>query len=191
MNGVAASAHTMTAVPFNWRYEQAAPQLSLALHPLFSSDGRGREFTRAALDDLTGQSWITTFLTEVERIHRLPDNWDSYGSAAPNKRATLAAYETLEFLWDVGLEPARVAPIADEGFIIWISTGGLEASIECLNTGEVSAEIINHGVPKPLVRQDSNVGISEAVGFVVENIPPSAVSDVPWLAPPGADFWRE
>lgn len=191
MNGMAASAHTMTGVPFNWRYQQAAPELSVAPNPLSSSDGRGREFTQAALDDLRGQSWITTFLTEVERIYRLPDNWDSYGSASPNKRARLAAYETLEFLWDAGLEPVRVAPIADEGFIIWISTGGLEASIECLNSGEVSAEIINHGGPKPLVTQDSNVGIREAVEFVVESIPASAVSDVPWLATSGSDFWRE
>ena len=113
-----------------------------------------------------GVSWISTFVNEMHRIAQLPPNWDTYGATPPNQRASLAAYELLQQLWEDGREPVRIAPTSEEGFIVWLSENDVEISIECLNRGTICVESTD--VAEPIETEDSDAGIAQALGFVLD-----------------------
>lgn len=180
----------------NSRYQQPFTLVErLWTHAVDSSSGVD-EFARATLlETQDGRSWITTFISEVDRIQKLPDNWDSFGSAAPNQRAKLATYEVLDLLWDAGKEPTRIAPTVDEGFTIWLSelSQNIQLSIDCLNTGEIHAEIVpDNGQTLFKTEQDFG-GIEQVVDFLLEQFEQfsPAIADVQMGQSSGSEFSTE
>src|SRR4051794_9164525 len=65
------------------------------------------------------QSWLGRFVHELKRFARLPEDWNSYGSSAPNARAINAAMDVLSVLWQRGFsKPTSIGPMADGGVIV-------------------------------------------------------------------------
>lgn len=67
----------------------------------------------------------------------LKDDWNGYGSPAPNSVAHQNARRVLEELHQRGRNPARIAPSADGGIEVYLSRGARYCSIECFNDGTI------------------------------------------------------
>jgi hypothetical protein len=76
-------------------------------------------------------------LSRVASMKRLGDNWNSYGSAAPNRLARFWARRALHELVRLNYAPSTVSASSDEGVAIFFYSNEKRASIECLNTGEI------------------------------------------------------
>ncbi|MBU0514869.1 MAG: hypothetical protein KJ621_08865 [Proteobacteria bacterium] len=84
---------------------------------------------------------LTRDLYKLNEFRSLDDNWNEYGSEAPNELALAAAREVLIVLQKVGLAPSRLAPSAEDGVGISFYKGNKYANIECFNDGEIWATI--------------------------------------------------
>src|ERR1041384_6811572 len=86
----------------------------------------------------------------IESLQQLSDNWNSYGSAAPNQRAQFWARRALHELMRLNFPPTTVNASSDEGVAIFFHSADKRASIECMNNGEILA-VLSKGQEAPEV----------------------------------------
>jgi hypothetical protein len=92
------------------------------------------------------QSWLQTLEAKLSSMRTLSDNWNGYGSAAPNKDAFRNAEDLIMVLHQKGLEPSRIAPSAEEGIALTFMSGQKRAIIECYNNGGITAAVFQKGM---------------------------------------------
>src|SRR5262249_51747182 len=73
----------------------------------------------------------------ITSLSKLEDNWNSYGAAAPNRTALFWARGVLRMLYEANFVLRAVKASPDEGVGIIFLANDKQASIECLNTGDV------------------------------------------------------
>ncbi|NQU08600.1 MAG: hypothetical protein HQ583_08565 [Candidatus Abyssubacteria bacterium] len=85
--------------------------------------------------------WLGNLLNELGEMGNLSDNWNGYGSEAPNEIALGTAENILHCLqqMEIDLEPDSVVPSAEDGIGIVFSNGNRQALIECSNEDEIVA----------------------------------------------------
>jgi hypothetical protein len=87
------------------------------------------------------QSWLQTIEAKLSSMRTLSDNWNGYGSAAPNRDAIRNAEGVINILHQKGYEAHRISPSADEGIAISFLKGERYAFIECYNDGDIAAAV--------------------------------------------------
>ncbi|MHC4197049.1 MAG: hypothetical protein ACYSRP_03940 [Planctomycetota bacterium] len=94
-------------------------------------------------DDVVGRNvspaWLGKFVQKLEEIKNLPNDWNGYGTAAPNALAVLNIWEVIEVLQDMDFAPAQISPSADEGITISFAQKNKYAFVECDNDGDILA----------------------------------------------------
>jgi hypothetical protein len=86
---------------------------------------------------LSSQSGFHLFAERLEQISETPENWNSYGSPAPNSLAIANAKPILGALRTKLLLPERILPSAEGGVAFtFVSETPSRAVIESLNDGE-------------------------------------------------------
>lgn len=95
----------------------------------------------------------------------LPANWNSYGSAPPNRTARFRAYRVLEESLRANLVPQAVKASPEEGIgIVFISDKG-QSTIECLNSGSIFM-VISRFNAEPNVRPVDPDHIKDAINEI-------------------------
>ncbi|MGO9689909.1 MAG: hypothetical protein ACLP2X_15380 [Syntrophobacteraceae bacterium] len=113
------------------------------------------------------QSWLQTFNTKLSSMRTLADNWNGYGSAAPNRDAFRNAEDLMMVLHQKGLEPIRIAPSAEEGIAFTFMNGQKRALIECYNNGGICAAVFQKGMtPEVWTLGASTRDLEEAVDHI-------------------------
>jgi hypothetical protein len=106
-----------------WIFVSPKPRFVLLDETLGSNSGRG--------------TW--QFIREIESLSELHDDFNGYGSEAPNDESIKLASQVV--LSAVTIKPTRVVASAHGGVVIYFVRAGKRADIECLNTGEIVATI--------------------------------------------------
>ncbi|GEM_PF-3875807 len=101
----------------------------------------------------------------VNSLRNLQDDWNSYGAAAPNKRARFWARRVLDELVGLNFAPLTVTASSDEGVAIFFRSEGKRASIECLNSGEILG-VLSQGSEAPEVLLISQSHLKRAVSTI-------------------------
>jgi hypothetical protein len=104
-----------------------------------------------------GPSWISLFQKQLKSMRNLQNDWNGYGSSAPNSIAIRNSQTVLDILHILNFSPISIVPSAEDGIAISFAKGKKRAIIESYNDGNIAAakyEIDG----EPLVW---NVGISE------------------------------
>ncbi len=98
-------------------------------------------------DRMVGTARPNRLRRQLDDLRSLPDNWNGYGSAAPNATAFHTVDEILFVLheMELRLEPKAAAPSAEDGIALLFSEEDKEALIECSNEGEVAAIVYRRG----------------------------------------------
>jgi hypothetical protein len=78
-------------------------------------------------------------LHEVENLRLLQNNFNGYGSVAPNRRSIELASQVV--LSATETRPTRVLASAQGGVAIYFVRGNKHGDIECFNSGELVATI--------------------------------------------------
>lgn len=102
-------------------------------------------------------SWISKFQNQLNSLRKIQNNWNGYGSSAPNSIAIRNSQTFLDTLHILNFSPSSIVPSAEDGIAISFAKGKRRAIVECYNDGNIVAakyEIDS----EPLVW---NVGISE------------------------------
>jgi len=94
--------------------------------------------------------WLAPSLQELSRMRRLSTNWESSGSAPPNRKATEYAAEVLGLLSNIDFEPTNVDPSTDEGVCVSFRQANRYGDIECFNSGQILAAVAIDG-EQPLI----------------------------------------
>jgi hypothetical protein len=104
------------------------------------------------------ESRFPQLFRRIKNLAKISDNWNSYGAAAPNRTARFWARRILHELVQSNLEPIAVTASSDEGVALFFQRGTKQASIECLNTGEILAVVSEQtGAPQVWpISQDAN-----------------------------------
>jgi hypothetical protein len=82
-------------------------------------------------------SWISDFRQQLDEMRNLPDDWNGYGSAAPNAMAIRNSLEALYLLHEMDFPPSQLVPSAEEGVGISFASGERRAILECFNDGDI------------------------------------------------------
>jgi hypothetical protein len=85
--------------------------------------------------------WILKFQNELKSLRNLHDDWNGYGSLAPNNIALINSQTVLDILYIMNFSPVAMVPSAEEGVAISFSKGKKRAIIECYNDGNIAAAI--------------------------------------------------
>lgn len=125
------------------------------------------------------ESWYVDARDKLDLLTQLPVNWDSYGAAAPSQDARAKALNVLEACRTEAYQPDALVPSADSGVAITFKKQGLYASIECLNTGEITGLISKRdGNPSAWLIESDTEDILRSVQtireFFRDNTPASA-----------------
>ena len=104
---------------------------------LVSSKNAGQR-TNLILPSRPGNIKAWHLIHQVEVMRHLEDNWNGYGSQAPNDLAIQLA-EHVVLSSAPKLAPTRVMASAQGGVAIYFVRGRKRGDIECLNTGELTA----------------------------------------------------
>jgi hypothetical protein len=116
-----------------------------------------RYFVPEAANVYKTKSWILKFQNQLKSFRRLQDDWNGYGSLAPNSIAIRNSQTVLDILHVMNFSPIAMVPSAEEGVAISFAKGKRRAIIECYNDGNIAAA--KYEIDRePLVW---NVGISE------------------------------
>jgi len=75
----------------------------------------------------------------LSAVAAVSQDWDTFGSEAPNRDAVLAAGNILKSLIRSDVVPDAILPSAEGGVAICFVRGNRYADIECLNSGEILA----------------------------------------------------
>ena len=102
-------------------------------------------------------SWILKFQNQLRLLRNLHDDWNGYGSKAPNSIALINSQTVLDILHQINFPPMAIASSAEDGIAISFCKGKKRAIIECYNDGNIAAAMYKID-SEPLVW---NVGISE------------------------------
>jgi hypothetical protein len=96
------------------------------------------DFSRTQVTDL-----LRDLTKRLNEIRRLPDNWDSQGTAAPNTLAYLHAWDVIGVLTEMNFVPAKLMPSAEEGVGFYFSNKNRYGFVECYNEGEIVVAMSN------------------------------------------------
>ena len=102
-------------------------------------------------------AWISLFQNQLNSFRNLQNNWNRYGSLAPNSIAIRNSQTVIDNLHILNLSPSSIAPSAEDGIAISFYKGKKRAIIECYNDGNIAAAMYRIN-SEPLCW---NVGISE------------------------------
>lgn len=81
---------------------------------------------------------MKTIEQQIEVLTSLPNDWNGYGSWAPNDAAGTLACNVLHLLVCLDVVPSRVVPSAEGGIGIYLPRpDDGYVLVECMNTGEV------------------------------------------------------
>ena len=114
-------------------------------------------FVPKTLNIYKTKPWILKFQNQLKSFRSLKDDWNGYGSLAPNNIAIRNSQTVLDILHVLNYSPSSVLPSAEDGIAISFCNGKKRAIIECYNDGNIAAAIYEID-SEPLVW---NVGISE------------------------------
>jgi hypothetical protein len=97
------------------------------------------DFQRASLGSEFWQTKIKfdNFREKLQSTASLSDNWNTYGSEAPNQIARKLASTILQGLEKESLAPSSLLPSGEGGITISFVSGVKRAVLETYNTGEV------------------------------------------------------
>jgi len=110
-----------------------------------------------SLEVCRGPAWISLLQNQLKSFQNLQNDWNGYGSSAPNSIAIRNSQTVLDILHILNFAPSSIVPSAEDGIAISFAKGKRRAIIECYNDGNIAAAmyVIDS---EPLVW---NVGISE------------------------------
>jgi hypothetical protein len=109
-------------------------------------------------------SWISKFQDQLKSLRSLKDDWNGYGSLAPNNIALINSQTVLDILHQMKFSPMAIAPSAEDGIAISFAKAKKNAIIECYNDGDILA-ITYKGAEEPELMElgDSTSEIAEAL----------------------------
>jgi len=84
-------------------------------------------------------TWFLNYISTLEQLRKLPENWDSYGAEPPNLTALYWSKTVLELLLEINFPPNKITASVENGVGISFIQGEKYADIECFNTGEILA----------------------------------------------------
>jgi len=84
-------------------------------------------------------TWFIKYVSILEQLRKLPENWDSYGAEPPNLTALYWSKTVLELLLEINFPPNKITASVENGVGISFIQGEKYADIECFNTGEILA----------------------------------------------------
>jgi hypothetical protein len=117
-------------------------------------------------DAMTYQdSPFPALFSRIDSLSRLQDDWNSYGSARPNKTALFWSRRVLQELVHLNFSPLTINASSDEGVAIFFSFEGKRASIECLNDGDILA-VLSEGTGAPRVWTIPQTQIKRSVSTI-------------------------
>jgi hypothetical protein len=114
-------------------------------------------FVPKTFDVYKTKSWILKFQNQLKSFRSLKNDWNGYGSLAPNNIAITNSQTVLDILHQMNFSPMAIAPSAEDGIAISFCKGKKRAIIECYNDGNIAAAMYEID-SEPIVW---NVGISE------------------------------
>jgi hypothetical protein len=120
-------------------------------------DKRVKYFVKQSGEVYRFPSWIFKFQNQLKSLRSLKDDWNGYGSSAPNNIALRNSQTVLDILHRINFPPISIVPSAEDGIAISFAIGKSRAIIECYNDGNIAAAMYKID-SEPLVW---NVGISE------------------------------
>jgi len=103
----------------------------------------------------------STFMhaVKLDRISRLPPDWDGDGAEAPNDLAKLRALRILDILQRKRLDPTAILPSVEGGFGFTFVSGTRRGSIEIFNSREMVAALYD-GREEPVIWEIDGSGES-------------------------------
>lgn len=115
-------------------------------------------------------SWILKFQNQLRSLRNLQDDWNGYGSKAPNSIALINSQTVLDILHQMNFPPMAIAPSAEDGIAISFAKANKNAIIECYNDGDILA-ITYKGAEEPELMEigDSTSEIAEALDRRIYN----------------------
>lgn len=106
-------------------------------------------------------------LAEVDGLCKLHDDWNGYGSDAPNWTAIDRARTAIVAAFSINLHPRRILASAEGGVGVTFRRGERYADVECFNSGEILGTL-SDGTGNPTI---FDVTVSEAgIDAAVERI---------------------
>jgi hypothetical protein len=84
-------------------------------------------------------SWISKFQKQLKSLRSLQDDWNGYGSSAPNDIALINSQTVLDILHEMNFPPITIVPSAEDGIAISFANHNNNAVIECYNDGDIWA----------------------------------------------------
>ena len=93
--------------------------------------------------DATDEFRQTEIPQSLEPLRRLPPDWNDEGAAPPNAAALHAAAKVLECLSTAEMPKPDISASVEEGVCISFWRGDRYAHIECFNTGEIVAAVMD------------------------------------------------
>ena len=111
--------------------------------------------------------WLRYFQDQLYNLRSIPDNWNGYGSAAPNSIAIRYAQDILDILYENDFPPEKISPSSEEGVALFLKKGKIHTFIECYNDGNIIAiQYENSGPPKISDIGSSMTEIREALDYI-------------------------
>jgi hypothetical protein len=101
------------------------------VNPAFTGIGTVRNIT----------GWVRSFQLQLNNMRSIPNNWNGYGSEAPNSRAIRNMQDVIDIVYKKELTPDSLTPSADDGIGLTFVIGKKRAIIECSNQGNIVAVI--------------------------------------------------
>ena len=114
-----------------------ASSLTNIVYATFSGPCTGRRYAMGGTALLVRD--LSHLVGLVDATGVLKDNWNGYGSPAPSPTARENARRVLENLAENSPDPSRISPSAEGGIAITFARGGKIATVECSNSGAISA----------------------------------------------------
>jgi hypothetical protein len=93
---------------------------------------------------------VNEVLSKWGQMRRLRPNWDGRGTEVPNDKALYLALKILLDMLEQSILPDRIMPSAEGGVAIVFARANYYADVECFNSGEVGAVIMD-GKNEPVV----------------------------------------
>jgi len=119
------------------------------------------------LKPIKSRPWIKHFQDKLYSLRGLPNNWNGYGSAAPNSIAIRYAQDILDILYENDFSPDEIFPSSEEGVALFLKKGRKHSVIECYNDGNIlSIQYEDNGSPKLLDIGSSLNEIREALDSI-------------------------
>jgi hypothetical protein len=82
-------------------------------------------------------SWQNSFKTKLKEFRQLTDNWNGYGSSAPNRIAIGSCETILNILHEKNFQPSTIYASAQDGVTITFAVDQRRGILECYNDGDI------------------------------------------------------